>query len=55
MDPVKVEFEVADLISRKEWTNLSQRLIGMAEEFVTQESQHVVLVQLLSTVHLWNR
>ena len=27
MDPVKVEFEVADLITRKEWTNLSQRLI----------------------------
>jgi endonuclease-3 len=27
MDPVKVEFEVADLISKKEWTNLSQRLI----------------------------
>ena len=26
-DPVKVEFEVGDLISRKEWTNLSQRLI----------------------------
>ena len=27
MDPVKVEFEVGDLISQKEWTNLSQRLI----------------------------
>ena len=27
MDPVKVEFEVANLITRKEWTNLSQRLI----------------------------
>jgi len=27
LDPVKVEFEVADLITRKEWTNLSQRLI----------------------------
>ena len=27
MDPVKVEFEVADLIAKKEWTNLSQRLI----------------------------
>ena len=27
LDPVKVEFEVGDLISRKEWTNLSQRLI----------------------------
>ncbi len=27
MDPVKVELEVADLITRKEWTNLSQRLI----------------------------
>ena len=26
-DPVKVEFEVADLIPQKEWTNLSQRLI----------------------------
>jgi endonuclease-3 len=26
-DPVKVEFEVGELISRKEWTNLSQRLI----------------------------
>jgi endonuclease-3 len=26
-DPVKVEFEVGDLISQKEWTNLSQRLI----------------------------
>jgi endonuclease-3 len=26
-DPVKVEFEVADLIPKKEWTNLSQRLI----------------------------
>ena len=25
--PVKVEFEVGDLIPRKEWTNLSQRLI----------------------------
>ena len=27
MDPIKVEFEVADLIAKKEWTNLSQRLI----------------------------
>ena len=27
LDPVKVEFEVGDLIPRKEWTNLSQRLI----------------------------
>jgi endonuclease-3 len=27
IDPVKVEFEVADLIPQKEWTNLSQRLI----------------------------
>jgi len=26
-DPVKVELEVGDLISKKEWTNLSQRLI----------------------------
>jgi endonuclease-3 len=26
-DPVKVEFEVAELIPKKEWTNLSQRLI----------------------------
>jgi endonuclease III len=26
-DPVKVEFEVGDLIPQKEWTNLSQRLI----------------------------
>ncbi len=26
-DPVKVEFEVMDLIPRKEWTNLSQRMI----------------------------
>ena len=26
-NPVKVEFEVGELISRKEWTNLSQRLI----------------------------
>jgi endonuclease-3 len=26
-DPIKVEFEVAELIPRKEWTNLSQRLI----------------------------
>jgi endonuclease-3 len=26
-DPVKVEFEVSDLIPQKEWTNLSQRLI----------------------------
>jgi len=26
-DPVKIEFEVGELISRKEWTNLSQRLI----------------------------
>ena len=26
-DPVKVEFEVARLISEKEWTNLSQRMI----------------------------
>ena len=27
MHPVKVEFEVGDLIPQKEWTNLSQRLI----------------------------
>ena len=27
MDPVKVEFEVGDLIAQKEWTNLSQRMI----------------------------
>ncbi len=27
LDPIKVEFEVGDLIPRKEWTNLSQRLI----------------------------
>jgi endonuclease-3 len=27
MDPVKVEFEVGDLIPQKEWTNLSQRMI----------------------------
>ena len=27
MDPVKVEFEVAELIPEKEWTNLSQRMI----------------------------
>jgi endonuclease-3 len=27
LDPVKVEFEVADLIPKREWTNLSQRLI----------------------------
>ena len=27
IDPVKVEFEVMELIPRKEWTNLSQRLI----------------------------
>lgn len=27
MDPVKVEFEVGGLIPRKEWTNLSQRMI----------------------------
>jgi endonuclease-3 len=27
LDPVKVEFEVGDLIPRQEWTNLSQRLI----------------------------
>ena len=27
LDPVKVEFEVGALIPRKEWTNLSQRLI----------------------------
>ena len=27
LDPVKVEFEVADLIHKREWTNLSQRLI----------------------------
>jgi len=27
LDPVKVEFEVGKLIPRKEWTNLSQRLI----------------------------
>lgn len=26
-DPVKVEFEVAELIPQKEWTNLSQRMI----------------------------
>jgi len=26
-DPVKVEFEVRELITQKEWTNLSQRLI----------------------------
>ena len=26
-DPVKVEFEVAELIPEKEWTNLSQRMI----------------------------
>ena len=26
-DPVKVEFEVGDLIPQREWTNLSQRLI----------------------------
>jgi endonuclease-3 len=26
-NPVKVEFEVADLIPKREWTNLSQRLI----------------------------
>jgi len=26
-DPVKVEFEVGDLIPQKEWTNLSQRMI----------------------------
>jgi endonuclease-3 len=26
-DPVKVEFAVAELIPRKEWTNLSQRMI----------------------------
>ena len=26
-NPVKVEFEVGELITRKEWTNLSQRLI----------------------------
>ena len=26
-DPVKVEFEVGELIGQKEWTNLSQRLI----------------------------
>jgi endonuclease-3 len=26
-DPVKVEFEVGDLIAEKEWTNLSQRMI----------------------------
>jgi len=26
-DPVKVEFEVGELISEKEWTNLSQRMI----------------------------
>ena len=26
-DPVKVEFEVGELITKKEWTNLSQRLI----------------------------
>ena len=27
MDPVKVEFAVAELIPEKEWTNLSQRMI----------------------------
>ena len=27
LDPVKVEFEVGELIPRKEWSNLSQRLI----------------------------
>jgi endonuclease-3 len=27
IDPVKVEFEVMELIPRKEWTNLSQRMI----------------------------
>ena len=27
MDPVKVEFEVGELIPQKEWTNLSQRMI----------------------------
>ena len=27
LDPVKVEFEVADLIHKREWTDLSQRLI----------------------------
>jgi endonuclease-3 len=27
LDPVKVEFEVGGLIPKKEWTNLSQRLI----------------------------
>ncbi len=27
MDPVKVEFEVGELIQEKEWTNLSQRMI----------------------------
>jgi endonuclease-3 len=27
LDQVKVEFEVADLIPKREWTNLSQRLI----------------------------
>ncbi len=27
IDPVKLEFEVGDLIPQKEWTNLSQRLI----------------------------
>jgi endonuclease-3 len=26
-DPVKVEFEVGELIPQKEWTNLSQRMI----------------------------
>ncbi|MGA0119811.1 MAG: endonuclease III domain-containing protein, partial [Candidatus Nanopelagicaceae bacterium] len=26
-DPVKVEFEVMELIPQKEWTNLSQRMI----------------------------
>jgi len=26
-DPIKVEFEVGELITQKEWTNLSQRLI----------------------------
>ena len=27
MDPVKVEYEVGELIPRREWTNLSQRMI----------------------------
>ena len=27
LDPVKVEFEVGELITQKEWTNLSQRMI----------------------------